>query len=155
MELTEGQQAPAFTLPDQDGREVSLEDYRGRRVVLYFYPKDDTPGCTAEACQFNESLPDFAEAGMDVIGISADGGDSHRRFREKYGLRFTLLTDADHQVATSYGAYKERSLYGRLGLGIVRSTFLVGPQGSIEKAWYSVRADGHAASVLAEARASD
>jgi peroxiredoxin Q/BCP len=154
MKLQPGDTAPQFTLPDQDGTPVDLASYRGRRVVIYFYPQDDTPGCTKEACQFNDALSGFEGAGVDVLGISADDGDSHRRFRAKYGLGFRLLSDAGHEVATRYGAYGEKVLYGKPTVGVIRSTFLVDPEGRIERAWYSVRADGHAAKVLAELGAS-
>jgi len=150
MKLQPGDPAPPFTLPDQDGAPVDLASYRGRRVVVYFYPRDDTPGCTKEACQFNDALSGFEDAGVDVLGISADDGASHQRFRARYGLAFRLLTDAGHEVATRYGAYGEKMLYGKPTVGVIRSTFLVAPDGTIERAWYSVRADGHAAKVLAE-----
>jgi peroxiredoxin Q/BCP len=150
MKLQPGDPAPQFTLPDQDGTSVDLAGYRGRRVVVYFYPKDDTPGCTKEACQFNDALSGFEGAGVDVLGISADDAASHQRFRARYGLGFRLLTDAGHEVATRYGAYGEKVLYGKPAVGVIRSTFLVDPDGLIERAWYSVRADGHAAKVLAE-----
>src|SRR5262245_31431377 len=150
MRLQPGDPAPDFTLPDQEGRPVALAGYRGRRVVVYFYPQDDTPGCTKEACQFNDSLADFTSRGVEVLGISADDADSHRRFRAKYGLGFTLLTDPGHQVATRYGAYGEKMLYGRPTTGVIRSTFLVDGEGRVERAWYGVRADGHAARVLTE-----
>jgi thioredoxin-dependent peroxiredoxin len=154
MKLQPGDPAPPFTLPDHDGTPVDLAGYRGRRVVVYFYPQDDTPGCTKEACQFNDALAGFEGVGVDVLGISADDGDSHRRFRAKYGLGFRLLTDAGHEVATRYGAYGEKMLYGKPTVGVIRSTFLVDPEGRVERAWYSVRADGHAAKVLAEVGAS-
>ena len=152
MKLQPGDAAPSFTLPDQDGRPVDLASRRGRRVLVYFYPKDDTPGCTREACQFNDSLSEFTGDGVDVIGISADDGDSHRRFRARYGLDFTLLTDAGNEVATRYGAYGEKLLYGRPTVGTIRSTFLIDPEGRIQRAWYGVRTDGHAAKVLEEVR---
>lgn len=154
MKLQPGDTAPEFTLPDQDGRPVALAGYRGRKVVVYFYPQDDTPGCTREACQFNDALSGFEGAGVDVLGISADDGDSHRRFRAKHGLGFTLLTDAGHEVATRYGAYGEKMLYGKPTVGVIRSTFLVGDDGRIDRAWYGVKADGHAARVLAEVGAA-
>ena len=148
--LQPGDPAPDFTLPDQDGAPVDLASRRGRKVVVYFYPADDTPGCTKEACQFNDSLTGFEGAGVEILGISPDDADSHRRFRAKYGLGFTLLTDTGNQVATRYGAYGEKMLYGRPSVGTIRSTFLVNEKGRIERAWYGVRADGHAAKVLAE-----
>ncbi|MCK4177681.1 thioredoxin-dependent thiol peroxidase [Aciditerrimonas ferrireducens] len=147
--LQAGQPAPPFTLPDQDGNPVSLADFAGRRVVVYFYPADDTPGCTTEACQFNDNLTAFERAGVTVLGISPDGAERHQRFRAKHGLRFPLLTDADHQVMAAYGAYGEKTLYGRTTLGVIRSTFVVGPEGTVERAWYNVRANGHAEKVLA------
>jgi peroxiredoxin Q/BCP len=140
--------APTFTLPDQDGRPVSLSDFAGQPVVVYFYPADDTPGCTKEACQFNDNLSAFDRAGVPVLGISPDDAASHRRFREKYGLGFALLSDADHQVMEAYGAWGEKTLYGRKMIGVVRSTFLVAGDGTVMRAWYNVRADGHAAKVL-------
>jgi thioredoxin-dependent peroxiredoxin len=150
MKLQPGDLAPTFTLPDQDGQPVDLASYRGRKVVVYFYPRDDTPGCTKEACQFNDSLTGFEGAGVEVLGISADDGDSHRRFRAAYGLGFRLLSDAGHEVATRYGAYGEKVQYGKPTTGVIRSTFLVDAEGRIERAWYGVRVDGHAARVLAE-----
>jgi len=147
--LQPGQPAPAFTLPDQDGNPVALSDFAGRRLVVYFYPADDTPGCTTEACQFNDNLSAFERAGVSVLGISPDGAERHQRFRAKHGLRLTLLTDADHQVMAAYGAYGPKTLYGRTTEGVIRSTFLIGPEGTIERAWYNVRANGHAEKVLA------
>ncbi|HSH60544.1 MAG TPA: thioredoxin-dependent thiol peroxidase [Acidimicrobiales bacterium] len=148
--LEAGDEAPAFTLPDQDGRPVSLADFAGRRVVLYFYPRDDTPGCTKEACQFNENLAAFQAADVPVIGVSPDPAESHVRFRTRYGLEFPLLSDPDHSVMEQYGAWGEKTMYGKKTVGVVRSTFVVGPDQRVEKAWYGVRADGHAARVLAE-----
>jgi thioredoxin-dependent peroxiredoxin len=148
--LDAGDQAPAFTLPDQDGAKVSLKDFAGKRVVVYFYPRDDTPGCTKEACQFNDNLRAFAKAKVTVLGISADSADRHLKFREKYGLKFPLLTDADHKVGEAYGAWGEKTLYGKKSIGVIRSTFLIGPDGKVARAWYHVKADGHADKVLAE-----
>jgi peroxiredoxin Q/BCP len=150
MKLQPGEPAPPFVLPDQDGRPVDLASYRGRKVIVYFYPKDDTPGCTAEACQFNDSLAGFDQLGVDVLGVSADDAESHRRFRAKYGLQFTLLTDVENRVAAQYGAYGEKLLYGKPVTGVIRSTFLIDADGNVEQAWYGVRADGHAAKVLSE-----
>jgi peroxiredoxin Q/BCP len=147
--LEPGATAPSFSLPDQDDRPVSLDDLKGSKAIVYFYPKDDTPGCTKEACQFNDNLHAFQRAGVPVLGISADDADSHRRFREKYGLRFPLLSDLDHQVMEAYGAWGEKTLYGRTTVGVLRSTFLIDEQGRIERAWYNVKADGHAEQVLA------
>ena len=145
-----GDKAPAFTLPDQDGKKVSLRDFAGHPVVVYFYPGDDTPGCTKEACQFNDNLRAFSRAKVAVLGISADSADKHRKFRTKYGLNFPLLTDADHTVGEAYGAWGEKTLYGKKSMGVIRSTFLVGADGKVARAWYHVKADGHAAKVLAE-----
>ncbi len=148
--LDTGDKAPAFTLPDQDGNDVSLAQFSGAPVVVYFYPKDDTPGCTKEACQFNDNLHAFSAAGVPVLGISADGAEKHQAFRSKYGLTFPLLTDADHQVGEAYGAWGEKTLYGKKSIGVIRSTFLIAEDGTIRRAWYHVKADGHAAKVLAE-----
>lgn len=148
--LAAGDRAPAFTLPDQDGNPVSLKDFAGQQVVVYFYPRDDTPGCTKEACQFNDNLRAFARAKVVVLGISGDGADKHQKFRSKYGLKFPLLTDADHKVGETYGAWGEKTLYGKKSIGVIRSTFLIGPDGKIARPWYHVKADGHAEKVLAE-----
>jgi thioredoxin-dependent peroxiredoxin len=148
--LEDGAQAPSFTLPDQDGNPVSLDDFKGGKVLVYFYPADDTPGCTKEACQFNDNLAAFQAAGVPVIGVSPDDAASHQRFRGKYGLAFPLLTDADHAVMESWGAWGEKTSYGRKSVGVLRSTFLLDSQGRVERAWRNVKADGHAAAVLAE-----
>jgi len=148
--LEAGDQAPPFTLPDQDGKPASLEDFKGQKVLVYFYPADDTPGCTKEACQFNDNLQAFQAAKVPVVGISPDDAASHQRFRSKYGLRFTLLSDPDHAVADRYGAWGERNSYGRTFVGILRSTFLVDEHGNVDRAWYNVKADGHAGRVLEE-----
>jgi thioredoxin-dependent peroxiredoxin len=147
--LAAGDRAPAFTLPDQDGKKVSLKAFAGHQVVVYFYPRDDTPGCTKEACQFNDNLHAFARAKVPVVGISADSAEKHRQFRDKYGLTFPLLTDADHKVGEAYGAWGEKTLYGKKSVGVIRSTFLIGADGTIVRPWYHVKADGHAGKVLA------
>ncbi|MDA8032929.1 MAG: peroxiredoxin [Actinomycetota bacterium] len=147
--LAAGDEAPAFTLPDQDDAACSLADYAGQRVVVYFYPKDDTPGCTKEATQFSALEAAFAEAGTTVLGISPDAAASHRRFRERYGLTIRLLSDPGHETMAAYGAWGEKTMYGRTSLGVIRSTFLVGPDGRVVRSWYGVRADGHADKVLA------
>ncbi|MBV8083520.1 MAG: thioredoxin-dependent thiol peroxidase [Chloroflexi bacterium] len=146
--LAPGDPAPIFSLPDQDGKTVSLSDFKGQKAIVYFYPKDDTPGCTKEACQFNENLRAFQQANVPVIGISADSAASHLKFRNKYGLQFPLLTDSGHAVMEQYGAYGEKMLYGKPTTGVIRSTFLIDASGNVAKAWYSVKADGHAAKVL-------
>jgi peroxiredoxin Q/BCP len=144
-----GTKAPAFTLPNQKGTPVSLKDFKGERIVLYFYPADDTPGCTKEACQFNDGLGQFRALGVKVLGVSPDSAQKHIDFQKKYGLSFDLLTDADKSVMEKFGAYGEKMMYGKLVHGVIRSTFVIGPTGTIEHAWYGVRADGHAAKVLA------
>lgn len=148
--LDAGDAAPDFTLPDHEGEEVSLGDYAGKQVVVYFYPRDDTPGCTKEACQFNDNLAAFDKAKVPILGISADSAEKHRKFREKYGLVITLLTDADHAVGEAFGAWGEKTMYGKKTIGVIRSTFLIGADGTIARAWYHVKADGHAAKVLEE-----
>ncbi len=150
--LEQGARAPGFTLSDHEGRRVSLSDFAGERVVLYFYPADDTPGCTKEACQFNEALAEFATLNVRVLGVSPDDAASHLKFRTKYGLNLVLLSDPDKKVMTKYGAYGDKMLYGKIVQGVIRSTFLISPRGTIERAWYGVRADGHAARVLSELR---
>jgi peroxiredoxin Q/BCP len=146
--LAVGDVAPGLSLPDEDGNTVSLADFAGRRVVLYFYPADDTPGCTKEACQFNDLLPDFSSVGTEVLGISKDGAASHQRFRTKYGLNFHLLSDPERATMAAYGAFGEKVNYGKTIMGVIRSTFVVGADGRIEGAWYNVKADGHAPKVL-------
>lgn len=152
-----GDPAPDFALPDADGTLQRLADRRGSWTVVYFYPEDDTPGCTIEACQFRDLHAEIADEGAAVWGISPDGAASHARFRDKFGLPFTLLSDEDHAVAELYGAWALKQLYGRESLGIVRSTYLVDPDGRVARSWPRVRADGHAVEVrdaLARARAS-
>lgn len=146
--LAAGDEAPVFALEDEDGKTVSLSDYAGKRVVVYFYPRDDTPGCTKEACQFSDLFEEFRQAGVDVVGISPDDASSHRRFREKHGLTIKLLSDPGHEVMEAYGAWGEKTLYGKKSVGVIRTTVLVGEQGQVERAWYHVKADGHAGKVL-------
>ena len=143
----EGSPAPEFELPTQDGTTVSLEDFRGQKVVLYFYPKDDTPGCTKEACQFQERTPRFQQLDTVVLGVSPDSVESHRKFREKYDLEFPLLADEDHEVAEAYGVWKEKKMFGNTFWGVERTTFLIDEEGRIERVWKRVKADGHAAEV--------
>ncbi len=147
-QLAEGDDAPDFTLPSSDGGTVSLQTLRGQEVVLYFYPKDDTPGCTTEACAFRDAHPQFAGANAVVLGVSPDTMDSHDRFTAKYSLPFPLLADTDHQVAATYGAWTEKSMYGRKYMGIDRSTFWIGTDGKIKRIWRKVKAQGHAGEVL-------
>ena len=138
MAIVEGKKAPAFTLPDQDGKNVSLADFVGKNVVVYFYPKDDTPGCTKEACGFRDSWKTIQKANTVVLGVSADGSASHQKFRDKYRLPFPLLTDADRKVMTAYGAYGEKMMYGKKTTGVIRSTVLIGPDGKVRKHWARV-----------------
>jgi thioredoxin-dependent peroxiredoxin len=152
MSLQVGDLAPDFSMPTDDGRAISLRDLRGRKVVLYFYPKDDTPGCTKEACSFRDNLPTFANVNAEIIGVSRDDGDSHRAFRDKYGLNFMLATDSDGSVVNDYGVWKEKNLYGRTFMGIERSTFLIDENGKIEAIWPRVQVDGHTEQVLAAIR---
>ncbi len=152
VDLSEGTQVPAFSLTDQAGNPHSLADYLGAPFVLYFYPKDDTPGCTKEACGFNDELSQFEGLGMRVIGVSPDSSSSHARFAEKYGLSFTLLADPDKELSQAMGVYQLKKNYGREYMGIVRSTFLVGADGRVEKAWRGVRVAGHVPEVLERAR---
>jgi thioredoxin-dependent peroxiredoxin len=141
--------APDFTLPDQDGNEVTLSSLRGRTVVLYFYPKDDTPGCTTQACDLRDRTADFAERGATVLGISPDSAASHRRFADKFGLPFTLLADADHAVAEAYGVWKEKRMYGRTYWGVERTTFVIDEAGRIRHVLERVKPDTHAEQLLA------
>ena len=149
-QLGVGDAAPAFTLPDADGKPVSLSDFAGRPVVVYFYPAAMTPGCTTEACDFTASRGTFDGAGYTVIGISPDQPDKLAKFREKENLSVVLLSDADRSVMTAYGAFGEKTQYGRTVQGVIRSTFVVGADGRIEQAWRNVKATGHVARVLKE-----
>jgi thioredoxin-dependent peroxiredoxin len=146
--VQEGKQAPDFTLPASDGKQVKLTDLRGQAVVLYFYPKDDTPGCTKEACGFRDADRRLQKAGAVVLGVSPDAADSHERFRAKYKLDFTLLSDPDKTVATKYGAWGEKVMYGKKVTGMIRSTFVIDAAGVVRKAFRRVRVDGHVDKVL-------
>ncbi len=150
--LKPGQRAPAFTLKSGDGDSVRLTALRGKWVVLYFYPKDNTPGCSQEACEFQGVRRDLGRVGAEVLGISPDSPDSHAEFAQRLRLDFPLLADRDARVATKYGAWREKTNYGRRYLGIVRSTFLVDPAGKIAAVWDNVRVKGHAAKVVARLR---
>lgn len=141
--IEKGSMAPEFTLPADDGSTVSLKDFRGRKVVLYFYPKDDTPGCTTQACGLRDVEERLAELNAVVLGVSPDGVASHVRFKKKFGLNFRLLADESHEVAEKYGAWGERSLYGIKTTGIIRSTFLIDEQGRVIDAWKKVKAAQH------------
>jgi peroxiredoxin Q/BCP len=145
--LTVGKPAPAFSLPDQDGKAVALAALKGRWVVLYFYPRDDTPGCTVEACEFTAGIAAFRGLDAAVYGCSADGAASHQKFIGKYKLAFGLLTDADHAVMTAYGAWGRKVLYGKETVGVIRSTVLIAPDGTVAHHWARVKAEGHAEQV--------
>lgn len=147
-EIKEGAKAPAFNLPSSDGKKIALKDLSGKNVVLYFYPKDDTPGCTKEACQFRDSISKIKKAGAVVLGVSPDGVASHEKFIQKYKLPFPLLADEDHQVAEKYGVWREKKNYGRTYMGIVRSTFVIDKNGRLAKVFSNVKVEGHDAKVL-------
>jgi peroxiredoxin Q/BCP len=137
--LKAGDQAPRFDLPDQSGRSVKLADYNGRKLLVYFYPKADTPGCTAQSCAVRDAREDLSGLGVDVVGISPDKPGKQQRFDEKFGLGFPLLSDTDHSVAEAYGTWGERSMYGKTYMGIIRSSFLIDEQGRVLRAWYKVK----------------
>jgi peroxiredoxin Q/BCP len=148
-----GSKAPPFTLPREGGGTVSLADFSGRKLVLFFYPKADTPGCTRESIAFSKLRKDFAKAGTDVVGISADPPKAQEAFRKKHGLTVDLACDERREVLEAYGAWGEKSMYGKTFMGIIRSTMLIGPDGRIAQIWPKVRVDGHAEAVLEAARA--
>ena len=145
---TVGDVAPAVALPDETGTVHDLQRQRGRWTILYFYPEDDTSGCTTEACQFRDVHEDIVASDADVWGVSPDGAASHHKFKTKYGLPFTLLSDEDHAIADTYGAWGLKNNYGREYVGLIRSSFLIDPDGRVAKVWPKVKADGHAAQVL-------
>ena len=152
--VEEGKPAPDFELQSDSGETVKLSDLRGKPVVLYFYPKDDTPGCTRQACGIRDAWGEFQRAGAEVFGISADDQASHERFKSKYELPFPLLADPDHAVAEAYDVWREKKNYGKTYMGILRSTFVIGADGTIEQAMYGVKADGHPEKVLAALQSS-
>ena len=141
--MKEGRKAPAFKLPDQDGNKVSLSEFAGQTVVLYFYPKADTPGCTTQACGIRDRRAEYDAAGAVVLGVSPDSPDKLRKFADKHGLPFTLLSDTDHKIAEKYGVWAEKSMYGRSYMGVLRSTFVIGPDGRVKKALPNVSAKKH------------
>jgi peroxiredoxin Q/BCP len=143
-----GKKAPAFSLKDQHGKTHSLADYAGKSVILYFYPKDDTPGCTTETCAFRDNLPKFTTNKAVILGASILDEASKAKFAEKYSVNFPLLADADHTVAEKYGVWQEKSNYGKKYMGIVRTTYLIGPDGVVKRRWDNVKVDGHAEEVL-------
>ena len=146
--LKAGDKAPLFQLPSTNGKTVSSASLKGRKYVLYFYPKDDTPGCTKEACAFRDLQPKFKKSGAAVLGVSLLDEASKARFAQKHKLTFPLLADADHAVADKYGVWAKKSLYGRSFMGLVRTTFLIGPDGKVARRWDNVKVDGHAGQVL-------
>lgn len=149
MTVEEGKTAPVFTLKDSDGNKVALKDFRGRNVIVYFYPKDDTPGCTKEACGFRDLWKQIQKLDAVVLGISPDDGTSHRKFADKYKLPFTLLSDPDRKVMTRYGAFGEKMMYGKKTTGVIRSTVWIGPDGKVVKHWRKVpKAEAHPQKVL-------
>ncbi len=146
--IEEGQKAPAFSLKDQNGKTVKLSDFKGQWVVVYFYPKDDTPGCTKEACAFRDRHSELEDLGVVVLGLSPDDQVSHAKFVKKFELNFPLLVDTDHKVAEKFGAWREKNMYGKISMGVQRSTFLIDAQGKVAKVWKRVQVDGHDEKVL-------
>jgi peroxiredoxin Q/BCP len=144
-----GKKAPSFSLPDQQGKTHALADYTGQPLVIYFYPKDDTPGCTKESCAFQDNLPKFKKSKAAVLGMSVLDSASKAKFAKKYDLTFPLLADEDHAVMDKYGVWQEKSMYGKKYMGVARTTYLIGPDGKVVKRWDGVKVDGHAAEVLA------
>jgi peroxiredoxin Q/BCP len=151
--IEEGAKAPAFTLAADNGQKVKLADFKERPVVLYFYPADDTPGCTREACAFRDRRAELGKLGAQVLGVSPDDVASHVKFRDKFKLNFPLLADEDHAVAEKYGAWREKNMYGKKRMGVQRSTFLIDEAGKVAKVWKRVQVDGHDEEVLAALRA--
>jgi peroxiredoxin Q/BCP len=151
--LAEGAKAPAFTLPRDGGGTVSLSDFKGRKLVVYFYPRADTPGCTRESIEFSKLRPQFAKAGTDILGVSGDPVKAQDAFKKKHKLKLDLLSDETHKMLEAYGAWGKKSMYGKTFLGIIRSTVLIGPDGRIARIWPKVKVDGHAEAVLEAARA--
>ena len=145
-----GDKAPEFTLPDKDGNSVSLADFRGRRVVLYFYPKDNTPGCTRQACAFAQNYGEFQKRNIAVIGVSKDGAESHRKFAEKFSLPFILLSDPELTAIKAYGVWKEKKLYGKVSMGVARTTFIIDENGVIAEVMEKVKPDTNASEILAK-----
>jgi peroxiredoxin Q/BCP len=150
MTIAEGKSAPDFTLPDETGKKHKLSDYRGKTVVLYFYPADDTPGCTKEACDFRDDYLKYKAAGAVVLGVSPDDEASHDKFKAKYKLPFPLLADTDHKVAEKYGVWAEKSMFGKKYMGIVRSTFIIDGDGKVAKAYEKVKVVSHSQNILAD-----
>jgi len=153
MSVDVGDKAPSFTLPRDGGGEISLKDFKGKPLVLYFYPKDDTSGCTAEACAFRDALPDFSKVKAEIIGVSKDPVKKHDKFKDKYELTFPLASDEDGKTCEAYGTWVEKSMYGRKYMGIERSTFLIDGNGVVRNVWRKVKVPGHAEDVLKAAKA--
>ncbi len=147
-ELTVGDKAPELSIPDQHGKLVSLKSFKGKQIVLYFYPKDDTPGCTKESCDFRDVESQILRAGGAIVGVSLDGKESHQKFIKKFGLPFPLLSDEDAAISKAYGVYKEKNMYGKKYWGIERSTFVIDPEGTVKAVFRKVKVDGHADEVL-------
>ena len=152
-DLAIGEQAPELSIPDQDGKLVTLKSFKGKQIVLYFYPKDDTPGCTKESCDFRDTESQIMRAGGAIIGVSLDGQESHQKFIKKFGLPFPLLSDEGAAVSKAYGVYKEKNMYGRKYWGIERSTFIIDAEGNVKAIFRKVKVDGHADAVLAALKA--
>ncbi|MEK9159226.1 MAG: thioredoxin-dependent thiol peroxidase [Patescibacteria group bacterium] len=152
MALNEGDSVPTFSLPSSSGKELSLADYKGKKIVLYFYPKDDTPGCTTEACEFRDNLKNYAGVNAVIIGVSKDPLKSHDKFIEKYDLPFELISDEEGKLLDAFGVWKEKSMYGKTFMGVERTTFLIDENGKIAKAWRKVSVPNHVATVLEEAK---
>lgn len=148
MKLAIGEKAPDFEQKDQDGNLVKLSDFKGKKVILYFYPKDDTPGCTAQACNLNENLPALQAKGFEIIGVSVDGQKAHQKFIRKYDLKFTLLSDEDHQLVEAYGVWVEKSMYGRNYMGTARTTFIIDENGIITDIIEKVKTKEHTSQIL-------
>lgn len=146
--LQVGKKAPAFTAIDENGKQVNLKDFLGKKVLLYFYPRDNTPGCTKEACAFRDDFSQYNKAKTVILGVSPDSTDSHQKFKNKYDLPFTLLSDPENELSSKYGAYGEKSMYGKKYMGIIRSTVLIDEQGKIEKVFDKVKVNGHSQEVL-------
>ena len=152
--VEEGKPAPDFTLADQEGKKVTLSKLKGSPVVLYFYPKDDTPGCTKEACDFRDEFADYQKAGAVILGVSPDDSESHAKFAKKFDLPFPLLADHEKQVCDAYGVWKEKSMYGKTHMGVERTTFVIDKKGIVGKIFSKVKVDGHSALVLDAIKAS-
>ncbi len=153
--LEVGTKAPAFTAQTDTGTKVKLSDFKGKNIVLYFYPKDDTPGCTKEACAFRDASDQLSEMGAVVLGVSPDDEASHAKFRDKFSLNFPLLADPEHKIAEAYGAWREKNMYGKKSMGIQRSTYLIDAKGKVAKVWKKVNVDGHDADVIESLQSLD